>query len=173
MAVDVAVGRVPPEDLYDALANERRRAVIQDLDRDADWVDVQALAERVATRTADGNAVAQESVYISLIQVHLPKLDRYGIVAYDEERKLVRPDGGFAQTTACLSDHLRESESDTDVHQVVAIASVLALLVALAVPLVRLPVMGTVAAVHLAVLAGPWVSAASITGRLRGRLGRS
>jgi len=79
---------------YALLANRRRRYVIDDLhDRD-EPVGLGLLAERVAAWEHDVPLAAvdsgqRKSVYTSLLQTHLPKLEAAGIVTYDADRKVV------------------------------------------------------------------------------------
>lgn len=74
--------------IYDVLSNERRRICVRRI-AERDPVAVQRLADELAAAFVDG-AVGQSvscSVYVSLVQTHLPKLDRYGVVDYDEDGK--------------------------------------------------------------------------------------
>ncbi len=72
--------------IHDVLRNDRRRLVIESL-RDGDGsADVGDLARSIAAReTGDDPPPTnkRQSVYVSLHQTHLPKLDSLGIVAYD------------------------------------------------------------------------------------------
>jgi len=97
--------------LYDVLSNERRRVCVRRLRECESDVPVQRLADELAAEVADGGANAdggfRRSVYISLVQTHLPKLDRYGVVEYDDERKVVRPGENLAAVDAQLSKERR------------------------------------------------------------------
>lgn len=97
---------IRPAELFDALANERRRSCVRHLGTMEPPVAVDDLATRVAADIADDDADSmRQSIYISLIQSHLPKLDDYHIVAYDDETKTVALDAAFDETYHCLRTH--------------------------------------------------------------------
>lgn len=80
------------QDVHEILRNDRRRAVIQRLQRTIGDVSLRALAETIAeyeTGESPPPRNIRESVYNSLHQTHLPKLDSQGIVDYDKNRKTV------------------------------------------------------------------------------------
>jgi hypothetical protein len=81
-------------DIHDVLRNDRRRMVIELLG-DADGpVTARDLSETIAAREADEDPPprnVRQSVYISLQQTHIPKLEELGIVDYDENSKELRP----------------------------------------------------------------------------------
>ncbi|WP_224449293.1 DUF7344 domain-containing protein [Haloprofundus salilacus] len=76
---------------FSILANHRRRYVVHHLERADEPVTVRTLAERLAA-WEDGCDVEEltykqrKRVYASLHQTHLPKLDSYGVVEYEQER---------------------------------------------------------------------------------------
>jgi hypothetical protein len=78
--------------IHDILRNDRRRLAIGCLREFGGSMSVRDLSEEVATRET-GEAPAprdkRRSVYVSLHQTHLPKLDDLGIVDYDTETKEV------------------------------------------------------------------------------------
>lgn len=79
--------------IHDVLRNERRRLVIEALRTDEDIRDLSDLAESVGARESGIDPPptnVRQSVYVSLHQTHLPKLDSLGIVEYDSERRDVR-----------------------------------------------------------------------------------
>jgi len=85
-------GIAPPE-VHDILRNERRRKVLKELQQRLEPVSLRELSERIATletgeRPPPRNV--RQSVYNSLHQTHLPKLDEKGILEYDKNRKTVR-----------------------------------------------------------------------------------
>lgn len=85
-------GRIEPEVIHDVLRNDRRRRVIQYLKRRLEPVSLRDLSERVAELETDKSPAPRDirqSVYNSLHQTHLPKLDDIGIVDYDRDRKTV------------------------------------------------------------------------------------
>jgi hypothetical protein len=78
--------------IHDILRNDRRRLAIRCLREVGGSMSVRDLSEEVATRET-GEAPAprdkRRSVYVSLHQTHLPKLDDLRIVDYDTETKEV------------------------------------------------------------------------------------
>jgi hypothetical protein len=85
-------GRIEPEVIHDVLRNDRRRRVIQYLKQRLEPVSLRDLSERIAeleTDTSPAPRNIRQSVYNSLHQTHLPKLDDIGIIDYDRDRKTV------------------------------------------------------------------------------------
>ncbi len=83
------------EQIHDVLRNERRRAVLTHLQRTIGSVSLRELSVSIAERESGESPPPtdlRESVYNSLHQTHLPKLDREGIVVYDRDRKTVALD---------------------------------------------------------------------------------
>lgn len=86
------VAPIDVDDLFEALSNSRRRHVIRLVGDDE--VDVGELARTIA---AVENEIALESidsqqrkrVYVALHQVHLPKLDDYGIVEWNDRAQTI------------------------------------------------------------------------------------
>lgn len=80
-------------DIHDVLRNDRRRLTLKCLqEADPAGITVRELSERVATMETDEDPAPRnkrQSVYVSLHQTHLPKLDRLGIVGYDADAKIV------------------------------------------------------------------------------------
>jgi hypothetical protein len=80
-------------EIHDVLRNDRRRLVLQCLqEADEDGLTVRELSERVATRETGEDPAPRnkrQSVYVSLHQTHLPKLDDLDIVDYDSTEKVV------------------------------------------------------------------------------------
>lgn len=115
--------RLTQNQLYDTLANERRRAVVRYLlDRDEE-VNVKELSTSVADEVADEHPPSdsfQQSTYISLVQTHLPKLDDYGIVRYDADTKVVRPGAALPE----LADHLGDGDGGGGDLNLVAVGAV-------------------------------------------------
>ncbi|MFB6304849.1 MAG: hypothetical protein ABEH47_06760 [Haloferacaceae archaeon] len=82
-----------PSDIHDVLRNDRRRLVLERL-REAEGAEtVRDLSEHVAGIEAGEQPPprnVRQSVYVSLHQTHLPKLDELDIVEYDADAKEVR-----------------------------------------------------------------------------------
>jgi hypothetical protein len=78
-------------EVHDVLRNERRRHVIERLvERETD--SVRDLAEHIASIESGESPPprnVRQSVYVSLHQTHLPKLDDLEIVVYDDDAKEV------------------------------------------------------------------------------------
>jgi hypothetical protein len=84
-----------PTEIHDVLRNDRRRLVLEELFDAEEEGTVRDLAEYIASVEADESPPprnVRQSVYVSLHQTHLPKLDELGIVSYDGETKEVRLD---------------------------------------------------------------------------------
>jgi hypothetical protein len=74
------------------LRNERRRYAIKQLRMHLEPVSVRELSERVAEEESGESPAPRnlrESVYNSLHQTHLPKLDERDVIEYDRDRKMV------------------------------------------------------------------------------------
>jgi len=82
------------DDIYHLLQNERRRSVLrymQGVDGPARMRDV---AEQVAaweydTTVEQLTSQERQRVYIALYQAHLPKLDKHGVIDYNQSRGIV------------------------------------------------------------------------------------
>ncbi|WP_244605325.1 DUF7344 domain-containing protein [Halorhabdus rudnickae] len=93
LALTTRQASIDPGDVHDVLRNDRRRRVIEYLKQHIDPVPLRTLAERIASRETGSSPPPtniRQSVYNSLHQTHLPKLDGLGIVQYDRDRKHVR-----------------------------------------------------------------------------------
>jgi hypothetical protein len=93
MAITNRYGEIPETEIHDLLRNERRRQVIKHLQDTVGATTLRDLAEAIAeyeTGESPAPRNIRDSVYNSLHQTHLPKLDRRGIVEYDADRKTIR-----------------------------------------------------------------------------------
>ncbi|WP_135826572.1 DUF7344 domain-containing protein [Halorussus ruber] len=81
-----------PSEIHNVLRNDRRRHAIQHL-RDTDGpLSVDTLAEHIASVETGEDPPPRDvrkSVYVSLHQTHLPKLDELGIVDYDQREQML------------------------------------------------------------------------------------
>ena len=93
-------GRVSENELFEVLANRRRRYALHALKRDAEGggetVDLGTLAEQVAAWENDVELQEvsydeRKRVYTALQQSHLPKMDEAGIVSFNKDRGVVEP----------------------------------------------------------------------------------
>jgi hypothetical protein len=79
-------------EIHDILRNDRRRHVLEHLQESVGSVTLRELAERIAAHESGESPPPRqlrESVYNSLHQTHLPKLDEENVVDYDKHRKTV------------------------------------------------------------------------------------
>ncbi|WP_423751716.1 DUF7344 domain-containing protein [Salinirarus marinus] len=85
---------LPECQIHQILANPRRRAIFQHLGSSSSGaITIRALSESIATAESGQSPAprkVRESVYTSLHQTHLPKLDALGVVEYDRTRSEVR-----------------------------------------------------------------------------------
>jgi hypothetical protein len=92
-----------PSDIHDILRNDRRRLTIKNLQERAEGtMGVRELSEAIAALETGEDpppSDKRQSVYVSLHQTHLPKLEEFGIVSYDSDEK-----------TVCLEERVREVE---------------------------------------------------------------
>ncbi|WP_435318198.1 DUF7344 domain-containing protein [Haloarchaeobius sp. TZWSO28] len=84
-------------DIHQILSNSRRRETLRVLNRSTGSITLRDLSELIAA-IESGETPAprniRETVYISLHQTHLPKLDELGVLEYDCNRKLITLDEG-------------------------------------------------------------------------------
>lgn len=79
--------------IHRLIGNQRRLLLLRELTEVGDEVSVRELSERIAaaeTGTRPPPRSVRKSVYVALIQTHLPKLDRAEVIDYDESAKSVR-----------------------------------------------------------------------------------
>jgi hypothetical protein len=79
--------KLDPGEIHNVLRNDRRRHAIKYLRDVEEPMAVDSLAERIASVETDESPPPRDvrkSVYVSLHQTHLPKLDELGIVDYDQ-----------------------------------------------------------------------------------------
>jgi len=80
------------EEIHDILSNERRKRALELLKNRTDPVELRDLTDWIAGIESDVSPPPRslrQSVYNSLHQNHLPKLDRHGVIDYDPQRKVV------------------------------------------------------------------------------------
>lgn len=78
-------------DIFGVLQNDRRRYVLEFL-RTQGSQSIRSLSEeiaRVESRTEEPKSNVRKSVYISLLQTHIPKMENLGIIAYNREQDTV------------------------------------------------------------------------------------
>lgn len=87
-------GDTEPEldDIFDLLRNRRRRAVLQYLDSETDGTTtLDELAEHIAAKengidVSQLSSQQQKRVHIGLYQCHLPRMDKLGVIEYNQSR---------------------------------------------------------------------------------------
>lgn len=82
------------DEIFHLLSNSRRRYLLYYLERRGGSAELRDLARLIAadeneTTSADVSSDAIRRVYISLYQLHVPNLEEYGIIEYDEETTIV------------------------------------------------------------------------------------
>ena len=82
------------DEVYGALANERRRQVLTVLTQEPMAIGVRDLARRIALQESSGTtgSVTEETitqVQVSLYHLHLPKLADLDLISYDAEQETV------------------------------------------------------------------------------------
>ena len=85
-------GTLDRTDIHDILRNDRRRHVLTSLRGDDGSMSLRDLSEVIATEETGEDPAprnVRQSVYVSLHQTHLPKLDDHGVVEYDTDAKTV------------------------------------------------------------------------------------
>lgn len=100
--------RLPKDELFHLLQNERRRRALQYILDRGDTVDMREIAERLAAIENDVDVVELTSaqrkrVYVSLYQCHLPKLDEAAVIDYNKDRGRIAPTRRIAQLEPYLS----------------------------------------------------------------------
>jgi hypothetical protein len=92
MASDATTSPLDEAVIHDVLRNDRRRLVLEQLRDEVSSQSVGTLAEHIAEVESGESPPpknVRQSVYISLHQTHLPKLDSLRIVTYDSAQKEV------------------------------------------------------------------------------------
>jgi hypothetical protein len=98
-------GKLDAGQIHDILRNDRRRLALRCLRESGGTLSVRDLSEEVATRETGESPAPRDkrrSVYVSLHQTHLPKLDDLGIVEYDTETKEVHLRDRAAEITTYM-----------------------------------------------------------------------
>jgi hypothetical protein len=104
-------GSIPESDVFHILGNDRRRELIANIANRPDGVVVSDLAEEIARLEGDGADPTRDrykSVYVSLQQTLLPKLDEEGVVRYDPETNRVEPGPRLGEVTVYVTDDEEE-----------------------------------------------------------------
>ncbi|ASA76804.1 hypothetical protein [Thermococcus sp. 5-4] len=65
------------------LGNDRRMLMIEYLKEKDGRVELRELVEYIAEREGDTDRKHRKSVYVSLVQTHIPKLEREGVITFN------------------------------------------------------------------------------------------
>lgn len=110
---------IPKDDLFHLLQNARRRAVLRYFAThpDQEEFNMRTVAEAIAAweneiPVEQLSSDQRQRVYIALYQSHLPKLDDYGVIEYNQPRGLIVP----TPLTAVFAPYLEE-EFDAAPHE--------------------------------------------------------
>ncbi|MFC6728338.1 hypothetical protein ACFQDG_06755, partial [Natronoarchaeum mannanilyticum] len=85
LVLEAVEGAADPDAALSALADRRRRSVLEHVARVDEPIGLDALAERIVAQSDD----ARDDVALDLHHHHLPKLDDAGFLAYDAEDRRV------------------------------------------------------------------------------------
>ncbi|MFC4358994.1 hypothetical protein ACFO0N_13680 [Halobium salinum] len=102
------------DEAFDLLANGRRRRVVELLCEADGEVALSTVAERLAAAETDSQEDADgryKSVYVSLQQTHLPKLENAGILDYDEDGRSVTAGPALSELRSYVEDDEPTTES--------------------------------------------------------------
>lgn len=94
---------------------------------------VRELSERIGATESGSDPPprsVKQSVYVSLLQTHLPKLDELDIVEYDADRKVVSVDGGLDHVTVYMETVPKYGLSWSEYYAAVSVLGVLTLVAA-------------------------------------------
>lgn len=115
--------------IFDMLSNARRRYVLLHLQQQS-TASIRELSRELAAWENDVDATAVSSkqrkrVYTALHQTHLPRLDEYGVVAYDRDRGEVRATERLAVFGPYLDDGATAVPNWARYYVVIGMATVL------------------------------------------------
>ena len=107
------------DDILTVLSSSRRRMVCRSLasveETTLDWLAESVAAVENNKDVASVTGKERKRVYVSLYQLHLPKLDDYNVVDFSKQRKTVRQGPLFSTVHRCLlavEDEMIESTSE-------------------------------------------------------------
>lgn len=128
------------EEIHDVLRNQRRRLVLDILQAEGEPVSVRELSERIGAIEAEQNPPprnVRQSVYVSLLQTHLPKLDELDIVDYQSEGRTVSVGDGLREVAVYLETVPKYGLSRSEYYAAVSLLGALTMVAAeLGTPLV-------------------------------------
>jgi hypothetical protein len=83
--------KLSKSDIFGVLQNDRRRRVLEILRKQGNQ-SIRSLSEKIARLESgedDPKSTTRKSIYVSLLQTHIPKMESLGVVNYDREYDLV------------------------------------------------------------------------------------
>ncbi|WP_226004280.1 DUF7344 domain-containing protein [Natrinema salinisoli] len=88
--------RLTEDELFELLANQRRRHIMHALMREDARLDIGDLSQEIAAwedglAFEDVSSTDRKRVYTALQQSHLPKMDKAGVVEFDRDRGTIEP----------------------------------------------------------------------------------
>lgn len=116
-ADDVGTGSWADPDVFDAMANGRRRLAILILDEIGEPVSLRRLADLMtAVTTGDSfdsvDGTESKRVYIAMYQQHLPKLAEIGVIDIDDRVHTAWPNGETEAVAGYVRTVLRDRDPD-------------------------------------------------------------
>lgn len=121
--------RLSDEEIHHVLSNQRRRMLLELLLQNGGEMDARDISERLAeaeSGTSPAPRKSRQSVYVSLQQTHLPKLDSLGIVDFNEQSKNVKIEEDFDQISEYLT-HSSKSTSWSGLYLLLSLIGILSL----------------------------------------------
>lgn len=108
---------VPLDQIFGILSNQRRRRVLRNL-METKQFELGDLAERLAGQENDKSreqlsSKERKRVYVSLYQVHLPKLADVDAITYNKSRGIIEPGPTFDSFTYYLPDDRETAAAET------------------------------------------------------------
>lgn len=100
-------------EIHDILRNDRRRAVIEFLSERDGHATIRELSEHIAALESGEEPPPRnirQSVYVSLHQTHLPKLEGLGVVDYDTDSKDIE----LSERASYVKAYMGQNEEGTD-----------------------------------------------------------
>lgn len=120
------------EEIHDVLRNRRRRRVLQELQQNVGQLTVKGLAEAIAeaeTGESPPPRNIRQSVYNSLHQTHLPKMDELNLVEYDRNRKTVSMEPNIRQVDLYMEVVTPYSITWAEFYQLLLVLALLSIVV--------------------------------------------
>lgn len=119
--------------IHNVLRNDRRRNVVKQLQRNVGTLTVRELSEAIAeaeTGKSPPPRNIRDSVYNSLNQTHLPKLDSLGVLEYDQHRKTVSLQSGVRDVSLYMEVVTRYGITWAEYYQLLLLTALLAIIAA-------------------------------------------